>query len=128
MFVPHRKHLWAPTACNKDSFTVLYVDDICTSQEAQASTACTGDSFNVLYVDDVRTSQEAQASTACTGDSFTSYFFTTWKFGKEHPSASGLLLLPTDVASVLDSSPLQSVFTPWHKLLDSDEWFRSSDQ
>jgi hypothetical protein len=47
-----------------DSFTLLYVDDVRTSLEAQSSTACYGDSFTVLYVDD-RTSLEAQSSTAC---------------------------------------------------------------
>jgi hypothetical protein len=33
MFVPHRKHLWASTACYGHSFTLLYVDDVRTSQE-----------------------------------------------------------------------------------------------
>jgi hypothetical protein len=39
MFVPHRKHM-SPQPVNGDSFTVLYVDDVRTSQEAHASTAC----------------------------------------------------------------------------------------
>jgi hypothetical protein len=33
MFVPHRKHLWPSTACYGDSFTVLCVYDVRTSQE-----------------------------------------------------------------------------------------------
>jgi hypothetical protein len=53
---------------------ILYVDDVCTSQETHlwASTACYVDSFTLLYVDDVRTSQERHlwASTACYGHSF----------------------------------------------------------
>jgi hypothetical protein len=59
MFVPHWKH--RPPLPGGDSFTVLYVDGVRTSLEAQSSTACYGDSFTVLYVDDVRTSLEAQA-------------------------------------------------------------------
>jgi hypothetical protein len=62
-------------ACYGNSFTVLYVDDVHTSQETclWASTAFYGDSFDFLYVDDVRTSQETHlwTSTACYGDSFT---------------------------------------------------------
>jgi hypothetical protein len=58
MFVPHRKHPYASTACYGDSFTFLYVDDVRTSQETQAFIAYFGDSFTFLYVDDVRTSQE----------------------------------------------------------------------
>jgi hypothetical protein len=57
--------------CYGDSFTFLYVDDVRTSQEAQASIACNLDSLTFLYVDDVRTSQEAQTSIACNLDSFT---------------------------------------------------------
>jgi hypothetical protein len=56
--------LSASTACYRNSFISLYVDDIRTSQEAHAFTACYGDSFSFLYVDDVRTSQEAHAFTA----------------------------------------------------------------
>jgi hypothetical protein len=43
-----------------DSFTVLRVDDVHTSQETHScpSTAFYGNSFTLLYVDDVRTSQE----------------------------------------------------------------------
>jgi hypothetical protein len=33
MFVPRRKHLRASTACYRDGFTFLYVDDVRTSQE-----------------------------------------------------------------------------------------------
>jgi hypothetical protein len=60
MFVPHRRHLYASTACYGDSFTCLHVDDVRTSQKTHlyASTACYGDSFTCLYVDDVHTSQE----------------------------------------------------------------------
>jgi hypothetical protein len=64
-------HLWASTACYWDSFTFSYVDDVCTSQEAQTSTAWYGDSFTFLYVYDVCTSQEAHASTACYGENNT---------------------------------------------------------
>jgi hypothetical protein len=70
MFVPHWKHS-PPLPGNGDSFTVLYVDDVRTSLEAQSSTVCYRDSFTALYVDDVCTSQEAQGSTACYRDSFT---------------------------------------------------------
>jgi hypothetical protein len=33
MLVPHKKHLWASTACYGDSFTFLYVDHVRTSHE-----------------------------------------------------------------------------------------------
>jgi hypothetical protein len=76
MLVPHSKHLWASTPCYGDSFTLLYVDDVRTSQETRiwASTPYYGDSFTLLYVDDVRTSQETRqwARTASYGDNFTS--------------------------------------------------------
>jgi hypothetical protein len=51
--------LWASTACYRDSFAYLYVDDVSTSQGKHlwASTACYRDSFAYLYVDDVSTSQ-----------------------------------------------------------------------
>jgi hypothetical protein len=65
MFIPHRKHLRASTACYEDSFTLLCVDDVHTSQETQDSTDCYGDSFALLCVDDVPTSQETQDSTDC---------------------------------------------------------------
>jgi hypothetical protein len=86
IFVLHRKHTmglsgllrgylcfficrWSPylaeNVCGpqrslyRDSFTVLYVDDVRTSQETLlAFTACYGDSFTLLYVYYVRTSQE----------------------------------------------------------------------
>jgi hypothetical protein len=61
MFVPHRKHTYAPLwPVTGDSFTLLYVDDVRTSQKTHlwAPTACYGNSFTFLYVDDVRTSQE----------------------------------------------------------------------
>jgi hypothetical protein len=77
VFVPHRKHLWASTACYRDSFTVLHVDDVRTSQETQDSTACYGDTSTLLYIHDVRTSQETQDSTACYGDSFNFYFYSS---------------------------------------------------
>jgi hypothetical protein len=57
----------ASTPCSGDSY-FLYVDDIRTSQETQAFTACYRDCFTFLYVDDVRTSQEAHASTTCYRD------------------------------------------------------------
>jgi hypothetical protein len=58
IFVPHRKHLWSSIPCYGDSVTVLYVNDVRTSQAAQDSTARYGDSFTLLFVDDVRNSQE----------------------------------------------------------------------
>jgi hypothetical protein len=69
--ISQETRVWATIACYWDSFTFLYVDDVCTSQGAYDSTACYGDSFTFLYVDDVRTSQGAYDSTACYGDSFT---------------------------------------------------------
>jgi hypothetical protein len=49
MFVPHWKHS-PPLSATGDSFTVLYVDDVRTSQEThpRASTTCYGDSFTLL--------------------------------------------------------------------------------
>jgi hypothetical protein len=38
MLVPHRKHPWAFTACYGDSFVILYVDDVRTSQETTYGT------------------------------------------------------------------------------------------
>jgi hypothetical protein len=35
MFLPHRKHLWAFTAGYSDSFALLDVDDVRTSQETR---------------------------------------------------------------------------------------------
>jgi hypothetical protein len=51
MFVPHGKHLWTTTARYADSFTFLYVDDVCISQETHpwASMACYGDSFTSVF-------------------------------------------------------------------------------
>jgi hypothetical protein len=65
MFVPHRKHVWATTACYGDCFTFLCVDDVLTSLETHLwiSTICYGDGFTLLYADDVRTSQEARVWT-----------------------------------------------------------------
>jgi hypothetical protein len=53
----------------------LYVDDVRISQGTHlwASTACYRDSFTSLYVDNVRTSQETRVFTAFYSDSFT-YF------------------------------------------------------
>jgi hypothetical protein len=78
MFVPHRRQ--ASTVFYGKNFTLLYVDDVRTSQETQASTVCYGENFTLLYVDDVRTSQETQASTVCYGESFTFlvYFSALW--------------------------------------------------
>jgi hypothetical protein len=52
--------LWASTAFYGDGVTILYVGDVRTSQEThlRASTACYGDGITILYVDDVHTSQE----------------------------------------------------------------------
>jgi hypothetical protein len=41
-------HVWVSTACYGDSFTILYVDDVCTSQEAWTTTVHYGDSFTFL--------------------------------------------------------------------------------
>jgi hypothetical protein len=57
--------------CYGDSFTFIYIDDVCTSQEAYTFTARNMDSFTFLYVDDVCTSQEAYTFTARNMDSFT---------------------------------------------------------
>jgi hypothetical protein len=57
-------------ACYGDSFSILYVADVCTSLEAHAFTTCYGDSFSILYAADVCTSLEAHAFTTCYGDSF----------------------------------------------------------
>jgi hypothetical protein len=54
--------LWASTACYGDSFTILYVVDVRTSQQTHASTVSYGDNFTFLYVDDVRTPQETHVS------------------------------------------------------------------
>jgi hypothetical protein len=63
------------SACYRDSFTFLYVDDVRTSQKARlwVSMAGYGDSFSFLYVDGVPTSQKTclWASMACYGDGFT---------------------------------------------------------
>jgi hypothetical protein len=48
MFVHHWKHS-PPLPGNGDSFTVLYVDNVRTSLEAQSSTACYGDSFTSYH-------------------------------------------------------------------------------
>jgi hypothetical protein len=58
-----------------DSFTFLYVENVRTSQETQASTVCYKDSFTFLYVEDVRTSHETQTSTAGYKDNFTFSFY-----------------------------------------------------
>jgi hypothetical protein len=70
----HLTTLWISTACYSDSFTFLYVDDVCTSQETLTGLiGLLRNSFTFLYVDDVPTSQVRHpwASTACYGDSFT---------------------------------------------------------
>jgi hypothetical protein len=69
MFVPHRKH-GPPRYLTGIAFTLLYVDDGRTSQEAWTTTLPYGDSFTLLYVDDGRTSQEAWTTTVRYGDSF----------------------------------------------------------
>jgi hypothetical protein len=72
MVVHHRKH--RPSRAHYgDSFTFLYVDDVCTSQETYAPTVSYGESFTFLYVDDVYTSQETYAPTVSYWDSFTFY-------------------------------------------------------
>jgi hypothetical protein len=55
MFPPHRKHA---NRLLRDSFTILYVDDVRTSQEThiRAFTVCYGDSFTTSRVDDIHTS------------------------------------------------------------------------
>jgi hypothetical protein len=78
----HLTTLYASTAYYGDSFTILYVDDVRTSQETHlwSSTCYYRDSFNLLYVDDVSTSQEThvRSTTACYGVGlvFTYQFFS----------------------------------------------------
>jgi hypothetical protein len=99
MFVPHWKHS-PPLPGNGESFTVLYVDDVRTSLEAQAFTVCYRDSFTLLYVDDVRTSLEAHASTACYGDSFTVLYIDDVRTSLEAQASTACYrdsLLPFDV-------------------------------
>jgi hypothetical protein len=63
MFVPHRKH--GPPRCVTEIALLLYVDDVCTSEETNVWTSmvCYGESFTFVYVDNVRTSQEAWTTT-----------------------------------------------------------------
>jgi uncharacterized membrane protein len=65
----HLTILSASTACYRDSFTFLYVDDVLTSLETRP---VTGRALLFLYVNDVRTSQEALllTYTACYKDTF----------------------------------------------------------
>jgi hypothetical protein len=71
----HVTTLPVPTACYGDSFTLIYVGDIRTSQETHlwVRTACYGDSFTLIYVGNIHASQETHlcVRTACYGDSFT---------------------------------------------------------
>jgi hypothetical protein len=57
------------TRRNNPEDTILYSQGVCTISGRGYRDSCT-----VLYVDDVRTSQEAYASTACYGVSFTLFF------------------------------------------------------
>jgi hypothetical protein len=60
MFVPHRKHTdGPPRPVTGDSFTLLCVDDVRTSQETTYAPqqTLTGMAF-LVYIDGVRTSQE----------------------------------------------------------------------
>jgi hypothetical protein len=65
------KMLQTSTACYGDKFTLLYADDVGTSQETSLSTACYGDSFSLVWVDDVSTSQGARTTAGRYGESFT---------------------------------------------------------
>jgi hypothetical protein len=77
MFLPHRKHTWASTACSRAGLPFLYVDYDRTSQETHlwALFACYGDSFTFLYANDIRTSLETymRLSMAYYGDIFSSF-------------------------------------------------------
>jgi hypothetical protein len=115
-------HLWAFTAWYEDSFTILYVDRVRTSQETPvdlhgllrdrltslcingvctsqgthlwASTACYRDSFTILYVDGVRTSHKhVRASVVCYGDSFTLAFQRTRLLVTLEPPPSAALCM-----------------------------------
>jgi hypothetical protein len=73
--------LWDSSTYYGDSFTLLHVNDVHTSQATQVRTptACYADSFTFLYVNVVRTSQEARirAYSLSNGDSF--LLFTSHK-------------------------------------------------
>jgi hypothetical protein len=70
----HEPYLSDFTVGNGESFTLLYVDDVRTSQETNlwTITGCYGDSFTLTYADYVRTSQETHlsVSTVCYGYNF----------------------------------------------------------
>jgi hypothetical protein len=76
-------------ACYGDSFTILHVDNVRTSQETHlwASMACYGNSFTTLHVDNVRTSQETHlwASMVCYGVSFTILHVDNVRTSQETP-------------------------------------------
>jgi hypothetical protein len=77
MFVPHRQHTYGPPRpVMWIALRFLYIHDVRTSQETQASMTCCGDRFTFVYVDDVRNSQETQACTARYGDNL--FYFSVW--------------------------------------------------
>jgi hypothetical protein len=60
VFVPHREHTHGSPRAVTGIVLILCVYGVRTSKKThlRASTASNGDGFTVLYVDDVRTSQE----------------------------------------------------------------------
>jgi hypothetical protein len=65
MFVPHGKHSYGPPRSMTAISLRLYVHEVRTTGETRlwGSTVCYCDSFTLLYVDDVRTSQKARPVT-----------------------------------------------------------------
>jgi hypothetical protein len=86
-FVPHRKYMPVTGIAS-----ILYIDEVRTSQEAYA---CYVDSFTLSYVNDVRTSQEAQASTVYYGDS------VVFLYVDDVCTSHGTLQLPVKVIASL---------------------------
>jgi hypothetical protein len=65
-----KTHFLASTACYGDDL-LFFLDDFHTSKRTRvrASEACYMESFTLLYVDDFHTSQETQITTVCYTDS-----------------------------------------------------------
>jgi hypothetical protein len=60
MIVPHRKHGRASKACYRDSFTLLYVDDVRTSQEIRTSLHGLLQGYIYFFIYKVLTTQETR--------------------------------------------------------------------
>jgi hypothetical protein len=73
MFVPHRRHT-SPLSVTGISLLFSMKMMFVPHRRHTSPLFVTGDIFTVLYLDDVRTSQETHVSTVCYGDSFTFYF------------------------------------------------------